>query len=140
LLFNIYNHMKYIRKFNEGKNITDELKEFCSESLAYLIDDGYKVNYARFFSINDKTHYTVVNIKKDDRISDFTWYDVRDDVIPFMAILSRNYDTSSIKLKHIVTTDKGSYIASKHVKLSDIINDIIEDMSIIVIDFNVKNI
>jgi hypothetical protein len=131
--------MKHIRRFNES--ITD-IEQFCNNNLAYLIDDGYRVSYRiGGFSINDRTHYTSVNITKGDpRVSNFNWYDVRDEFIPFINILSRNYATSSIKLKHIVTTDKGSYIASKHVKLSDIINDRIEDMSIVVIDFNVKNI
>jgi hypothetical protein len=40
--------MKYIRKFNEGKNITDDL-EVCSENLAYLIDGGFHILYSTGF-------------------------------------------------------------------------------------------
>jgi hypothetical protein len=144
--------MKYIRKFNES--ITTDIQEFCNNNLAYLIDDGYRIiyrstgfseEYWTMGSINDNIDYTSVNITKvDSRMSNFTWHDVRDEFIPFINILSRNYTISSIKFKYNITRNgrmkSKSIVASKHVKLSDIINDRIEDMSIVGIDFNVKNI
>jgi hypothetical protein len=96
----IYKKMKYIRKFNEGKNITDDLKGFCSENLAYLIDGGFHILYSTGFIMQD--YYTGVSINKmvDNSYKIFNWHDIRDDVIPF-DILSRKYIVSDITFLYL---------------------------------------
>jgi hypothetical protein len=131
--------MKHIRKFNESVNITDEIKDFCNDNLAYLIDEKFTIKCSVGFVQRD--YYTSVGIHKEinGNYSRFSWYDVRDDVIPFMSILSKQYIVSGIRFKHKVTTDEGSYIANKHIRVSDIVDDKIEDIEIIGIVFNVTN-
>ena len=131
--------MKHIRKFNESVNITDELQEFCNDNLAYLIDEKFTIKCSVGFVQRD--YYTSVGIHKEinGNYSRFSWYDVRDDVIPFMSVLSKQYIVSGLRFKHKVTAGEGSFIANKHIKVSDIIDDKIEDIVIIGIVFNVKN-
>ena len=37
--------MKHLKRFNESlnDNEVDELRDFCETSLAYLLDDGYRI-------------------------------------------------------------------------------------------------
>jgi hypothetical protein len=146
--------MKYIRKFNEGKNlpgaitvITDELKEFCSENLAYLIDGGFQISYSTGFIMQD--YYTGVSIsKKVDNSPDylsgierlrykvFNWHDIRDDVIPFFDILSRKYIVSDITF--FIVDEMMFPKKDLIVKLDDIIGDNLEDYVIFKISFKCK--
>jgi regulator of sigma D len=128
--------MKYIRKFNEGKNITDELKEFCSENLAYLIDGGFHILYSTGFIMQD--YYTGISINKmvDNSYKIFNWHDIRDDVIPFFDILSRKYIVSDITFSLL-----GNRFRLKKdifVKLDDIIGDNLEDYDIFKISFKCR--
>jgi|688.fasta_scaffold1249773_1 hypothetical protein len=105
----------YIRKFNEDINITDELKEFCNNSLAFLIDEGFSVR-----CIYTERFYTRISIHKPG--TTFNWFDVRDDIIPFMDILSKKYKVSDIKF-YCIPLDKVESI-------SDILDDNIDNYEI----------
>jgi hypothetical protein len=132
--------MKYIRKFNEGKNITDELKGFCSENLAYLIDGGFHILYSTGFIMQD--YYTGVSINKmvDNSYKIFNWHDIRDDVIPFFDILSRKYIVSDITFSLLIKINSEAYGLKKDifVKLDDIIGDNLEDYDIFKISFKCR--
>jgi hypothetical protein len=106
--------MKYIKLFEAST--TDELKQFCSDNLAYLIDDGFsfdiklstnptitynsyfeaKINYTR-----NRLFNTIVidkrNIRREDKM--FNFEDVIDDIIPFILTLNEKYT-----IKHIIYT------------------------------------
>jgi hypothetical protein len=116
--------MKYIRKFNEDINITDELKEFCNNNLAYLIDDGFIVKCTshckKFNKFKDQGFYTRIGIHKPG--TTFKWFDVRDDIIPFIYLLSKRYIVSNIKF-YMNPLDKIKSI-------SDIIDDSIDNYEI----------
>jgi regulator of sigma D len=139
-MLKIYKKMKYIRKFNEGKNITDELKEFCSENLAYLIDGGFHILYSTGFIMQD--YYTGVSINKmvDNSYKIFNWHDIRDDVIPFFDILSRKYIVSDITFSLLIKINSEAYGLKKDimVKLDDIIGDNLEDYDIFKISFKCR--
>lgn len=109
------NNSMYIRRFNENINITSDLQEFCNNSLAFLIDDGFiiKCFYTERF-------YTRVSIHKPQ--TTFNWFDVRDDIIPFMDILSKKYIVSNIKF-YMNPLDKIKSI-------SDILDDCIDNYQI----------
>lgn len=95
--------MKYLYKFNENnedKNSSsslEEIKNLCNSNLAYLMDEGFKLDFLiRKNRIGDKVHKTVrILLKKDGGTSDnpnlFKWNDIKDDFIPSIIMLSEKY-------------------------------------------------
>ena len=134
--------MKHIRKFNESLDIF-EMQEFCNDNLAYLIDDGFSIEpiFATSYHVPLADAYTTFGIYKEvnGNYNVFNWYDVRDDIIPFMSILSKKYIVFDIKFRYKVSTEDGTWITDSKV-LSIISLDRIEDIKIIGVVFNIKNI
>ena len=102
--------MKYLKLFEASR--TDELKQFCNDNLAYLIDDGFsfdiklstnptitynsyfeaKINYTR-----NRLFNTIIidkkNMKKDKM---FNFEDIIDDIIPFILSLDEKHTIKNI--------------------------------------------
>lgn len=80
--------MRYLRKFNES---TDggfsDFKKFCEDSLAYLIDDGFRVKV----DAEDDTLSILIHKFSFPNWTNFTWDDVKDDVIPLLEVLKEKY-------------------------------------------------
>ena len=72
--------MKHLKKFNENVD-TFELKDFCEANLAYLLDEGGKVEVHTFGSD------TLLQIN----ITNSTWSNIKDHMIPFLIRLKNNY-------------------------------------------------
>jgi hypothetical protein len=99
--------MRYIKKFNENKNLLldlDKLKDFCETHLAYLTDDYFELEYhwvtlpAKYppSSLSDSSESEVVILSlKKEMFGDDTWFewsDIEDHFIPFLTHLNNNYD------------------------------------------------
>jgi len=91
--------MKHLRKFNESLN-KEELQDFCDTYLAYLLDEGYSIE------VSGSDEYVLVlrnenrptNVPMDSPELLFTWEEVKDQFIPFLHMLSKQYTiTRSIK-------------------------------------------
>lgn len=91
--------MKHLRKFNESLN-KEELQDFCDTYLAYLLDDGYTilatgigfdeyVEYVLVLSNGKKIGTTHLRIDSPERL--FPWEEVKDQFIPFLHMLSKQY-------------------------------------------------
>lgn len=98
--------MRYIKKFNEGKNHSDsvlEIRKFCEESLIDLIDDGFSLrvefldssqtfpgmfNFVRVVLLKTKKHPGGVG----DIQEYFKWDEIKDKMIPFLDVLMNNYE------------------------------------------------
>ena len=65
--------MKYLKPFNENNN-EDDLRDFCETNLAYLLDEGGKVEVHTFES------NTLLQIN----ITNSTWSNIKDHMIPFL--------------------------------------------------------
>ena len=80
--------MRYLRKFNES---TDggfsDFTKFCEYSLAYLIDDGFRVKV----DAEDITLSILIHKFSFPNWTNFTWDDVKDDVIPLLEVLKEKY-------------------------------------------------
>lgn len=74
--------MRHLRKFNESKELN--LKEFCDENLAFLLDKGFYVNY----SLTSYGYYEVIIHKN---MNNFKWEEVNYDVIPFLLLLNEKF-------------------------------------------------
>jgi len=75
--------MKYLKPFNESTddNFVEEVRDFCETNLAYLLDEGGKVEVYTFESD------TLLHIN----ITDSTWSNIKDHMIPFLTRLKNNY-------------------------------------------------
>lgn len=93
--------MKHIREFNDEKRIA-ELKNLCDTYLAYLIDQGFKVEVFPFMeSTYDKIKFTY-------ECGEFSWDNlgtktpfIKDDFIPFLQMLKEKY-----YFEYLIITDK----------------------------------
>ncbi len=99
--------MRYLKKIFENdsnKVDKDELQDFCETYLAYLLDDTKFI-----LEIFDSIHY-LNHVKWNSYIiwingysdsnpeGDFTWNEISDYYIPFVTMLSREYNLDSSRL------------------------------------------
>lgn len=74
--------MKHLKSFNENvENLPIDLKDFCETNLAYLLDEGTKIE------IIDFPDNALIEIK----LPPTTWEKVKDHMIPFLTRLQNNY-------------------------------------------------
>ena len=85
--------MKYLKKFLITERIDlDELQTTCDNTLAYLIDEGFKVDIDQFNGkeYNGSAYIEILLRKPDDFI--FYWSHYKDDIIPFIEYLYDKYN------------------------------------------------
>ena len=93
--------MKYLRRIFENDLYnqvdSDELKDFCETYLAYLLDDtSFKIEVID----TEKWDSYIIWLGKtlNPRIQPFRWDDIKDYYIPFVTMLSREYDLNDSDL------------------------------------------
>jgi len=140
--------MKHLRKFNESlsSNEYDELKEFCENCLAYLLDEGFELELVDRYgrepndpSFDEDTEYYWIDLYgpwgDPDRYGDqtkasFSWDQIKDYYIPFLKLMNARYvlvdyggrykaDMVYFKLQEGADVD----VAFKEFKLDDVIDD-----------------
>jgi hypothetical protein len=103
--------MRYIKPFNENVNVNnfkEELRDFCETSLAYLMDDGGKVNITHIFGKDDNAVYIHLEEPK-------TWHEIKDQVMPFLIRLIRKYNVKGESSTHYNTYhDIRFYLSGRH--------------------------
>lgn len=83
--------MKYIKKFNEAYNQNElEIKYFFESNLSSLIDLGYSV---KVLGVSPLLKLNIENIHTVQILSNYKdkWSDIKDDIIPFLIILNKEY-------------------------------------------------
>lgn len=122
--------MKYLRPFNESIKITD-LQELCDNTLAYLKDDGYKIQIKEQTIDNDiKNKYSKskdkrtgrekivrITIGKHDyhKIGNsakgelFKWENIKDDLMPFLEILRDTFEWYIVSDYEVLFVSPGPY-------------------------------
>jgi hypothetical protein len=87
--------LHYLKKIFENdlyKQVdSDELQDFCETYLAYLLDDtSFKIEVID----TEKWNSYIIWLGKtlNPRIQPFKWDDIKDYYIPFVTMLSREYD------------------------------------------------
>lgn len=85
--------MKHIKSFNESKgfSFTNELREFCKNNLAYIVDEGFEY-YTD--SVNDGEILLFINGSKYIKFND-----ILPDFIPFIELLSEKVDINDITVR-----------------------------------------
>ena len=83
--------MKYLKRFNES-NISEgieEVKDFCENTLAYLIDEGLEVNVQEYTSgFQNIEQPLLISISLGEPKH---WSEISDHMIPFLTLLKRKY-------------------------------------------------
>lgn len=138
--------MKYLHKFNENNTQSEsltEIKNFCNTNLAYLMDEGFKLDFlVRKNRIGSQVHKTVRVLLNKNGISDpnlFIWNDIKDDFIPFITLLSEKYKLFALNNKKEISfnffDNKSKY---DEVKFSiEDLEDLTTDSKILNIKFHV---
>lgn len=81
--------MKHLKRFNEGVITSGDLYDMIKSYLANIIDSDFRFNL--FENINSGI-YTFNFYKKHGSQDDFIeWDDIKDDIIPFLDIMSRDF-------------------------------------------------
>jgi hypothetical protein len=108
--------MKYIKVFNEVKNNFDisELKDFCENNLAYLLDYGVEIEVVE--KPSGMKNFLLLSIKKFSLLS--KWDEVKDYIIPFINRLNNKYIVEK-QTNFLLKPGAKNYRAS----INDIIND-----------------
>ena len=90
--------MRHLKKFNESKQLDKErLRDFCEESLAYLMDDGLHILIewqAAVLNSNSTSSYMrlIISFSPPFTSSRKSWSELKDQIIPFLIRLNRKYD------------------------------------------------
>jgi hypothetical protein len=113
--------MKHLKRFNEATdNFKEELKEFCENNLAYLLDEGKLL-------VEDSRNNLVRVQISFDRYKD--WNEIKDHIIPFFTRLTNKYrvvakDTENVDV--YIFTRKVSGGPEADFKITDLIEDNVE--------------
>lgn len=133
--------MKYIKNFNESRNISlDSIRDLCESRLVYLLDEGFKIDVSYQHAwyvgagISAKRYENVIvvtfNLPNGKEkyaydhyyhLDQFEWEDIKDHFIPLLKDIRNNYKLAytdlgkEIHLKgelSIVSSIGSQYLAS----------------------------
>jgi hypothetical protein len=128
--------MRYLKKFNEGSltstlttEMVGELRDFCRDHLAYLIDEGFTVRVTPTFYGNECDIFIFKEVT--ERFTDIVtndWSSIKDQIIPFLYMLKKHYTIVDLE-------DDGYYSGGRIVniqpnKVDNFINDTIDDFKL----------
>jgi len=74
--------MKFLRGFDESKDLSKELQELCEGYLVYLTDLGVNI------VIEKLNHGYIIYLESEDGVD---YDDIKDNLIPFVEILKENW-------------------------------------------------
>jgi hypothetical protein len=88
--------MKHLKRFNEGLDDEDGLKDYCEMNLAYLMDEGFTLNWSRIYGDNptstEQTWLMSLRIPAGNMKHDtFKWSDIKDHIIRFAYMINKEY-------------------------------------------------
>ncbi len=96
--------MRYLTNYKLFENLNDEFEDFCKDSLAYILDEGFG-----FEKVNDGHYISMCFYKKNPRrtspahvhTSGFYWNDIKADFIPFLELLNIKFPSGKYSIKGI---------------------------------------
>jgi hypothetical protein len=129
--------MKYIKLFNEarveGTRMTqwyqpdqgEELLDFSIDSLAYLMDDGYKVIVETSSDVYDS-----IRIRKGDdpfvppyNRQSFNWNEIKDTILPYLIRVNRRYDLEVVTFYTERLSGSTSFTKEGAAKIKDLLEE-----------------
>jgi len=121
--------MKYIKLFEQQWQQPDqgeELLDFSIDSLAYLMDDGYKVIVETSSDV-----YDAIRIRKGDGdpflppyIREvFNWNEVKDIILPYLIRVNRKYDLEVVTFFTRNLSASTSFTKTGAAKIQDLLEE-----------------
>jgi hypothetical protein len=122
--------MRYLKRFNEAIS-QEDLKDFCEMYLAYLLDDGYALDFRESGRI---TQIDLVMPKYNTPNGSWApggggpvgwmdWDQIKDSFIPFLKMLDREYD-----VKNNLITFQCPRAIQIQIPFQDVIDDKVKDI------------
>lgn len=130
--------MRYIKSFKENnENLKEELLDLCEGSLAYLIDDGIKVDIEYnngpehgILANNEYGYWVTINLSENPK----EWSEIKDHMIPFLTRLNNKYQMMNFMgIKRNTTADiyvfltlnqvDNIFASTQELKIEQLIND-----------------
>ena len=130
--------MRYIKTFNENtENFKEELLDLCEGSLAYLIDDGIKVDIEYnngpehgILANNEYGYWVTINLSENPK----EWSEIKDHMIPFLTRINNKYQVMNFMgIKRNTTADiyvfltlnqvDNIFASTQELKIEQLIND-----------------
>ena len=141
--------MRYLKKFNEGgltstltTEMVAELRDFCRDHLAYLIDEGFTVQVIPTFYGNECDIFIFKEVK--ERFTDIVtteWSSIKDQIIPFLYMLNKHYTIVDVEDDHYNRSFQRFYTIQPN-EIDSFINDTIDNFKVkklrIKVDFKDK--
>lgn len=110
--------MKHLKRFNEAtENFREELRDFCENNLAYLLDEG------RLLIEDSRDNLVRVQLNLD---RDKDWDEIKDQIIPFFIRLTNKYEVVEKNTENVdvyIFTRKVSGGLEAEFKITDLIDD-----------------
>lgn len=143
--------MRYLKRFNEGRltstlttEMVAELRDFCRDHLAYLIDEGFSVQVIPTFYGNECDIFIFKEVK--ERFTDIVtteWSSIKDKVIPFLYMLNKHYTIIDVEDDHYNISFQRFYTIQPN-EIDSFINDTIDNFKVkklrIKVDFKDQSI
>ena len=95
--------MKHLKQFNEditSFNFEEELKDFCENNLAYLLDEGTEIQIVEQPGGHEGLH--LIRILLDEAKP---WDDIKDHMIPFLTRLQNQYEITDDVYKEMTPNE-----------------------------------
>ena len=122
--------MKYIKSFNESLKddeyyqVRDDIRNFAEERLVSLLDEGFQLKIYDAVSKNVAIGFTIWLCKSERNDVSFKWNYIKDDYIPFLKLISRQYKLLEFSTDVIRFNLGSSYnVSMKDLSLQGVIND-----------------
>jgi len=120
--------MKYIKLFEEKWEQPDqgeELLDFSIDSLAYLMDDDFKVIVETSSDV-----YDAIRIRKGDdpfvppyNRQSFDWNEIKDTILPYLIRVNRKYDLEVVTLFTRNLSSSTSFTKTGAAKIQDLLEE-----------------
>ena len=129
--------MRYLKRFNESIS-QDDLKVFCEQYLAYLLDDGYALDFRLSGRVTQIDFVKPTENPLQARWSPghggsvdwMDWDHIKDRFIPFLQMLDKEYDVKD----NLITFQTRGAIQVK-ISFQDVIDDKVEEKILSVTKF-----
>lgn len=138
--------MRYIKLFNESQqsDILPELKQFTEEALVELSDKGFSITVKRVIRAQPYPSILEIIIKPNgslwDEVEGFMWGDIKDNMIPFLDILTDTYSVRTLNQKKLEDKElKGQILMYNNFYIEHLFN-ISEIIEMQPVDFLMKKI
>jgi hypothetical protein len=111
--------MKYIKLFEDL--FEDNLQDFCDTYLAYLKDEGFNIYINSSGWTDGQGEITILRRNEDGfTLDEFSWNEVKDQIIPFLQMLYKEYNYDKSKDNILFFTSNSKHIIKS---FDDIAND-----------------